>query len=313
MQLRCWSLLVAALACLCCIDVQAAQSRVRGMQSRLRHARQPHAIAVQFAETTAAVSANCSWVRGGPDCWTAEVASFYSLSGGGSNLTMLPIPAYQQFFDYTCGPVSTMNIFRYFGFLSDAQMNPTTEQQFAKAMNSNPATGTEVAGIVDYVSSLGWTVASGVNAEISFLRSSLAQGVPVLIEWVDWGGHYVVVSGYNVGSSSYLNDLDSLFLSDSASSGDIPRSLRGLTVINPDRFFGMYFELVDVASAGSHSGSNNSSSSAASLSADDQREAVFVVPGVWITMTPPPSAAASSTELTDAAGATDSDADQAAQ
>ena len=295
MHLRCWPLLLAALtACLCCNDVHAAgQSRVRGMQSRLRHAENPHALASRFnAESTATLSANCSWVRGGSDCWTAEVAAFYSLSGGGANLTFLPIPAYQQFYDYTCGPTATMNIFRYYGYLTDAQMNPQTEMQFATAMQSNPATGTEVAGIVGYVSSLGWKVQSGVNAEISFLRASLAAGIPVLIEWVDWGGHYVVVSGYNVGSSSYLNDMDALFLADSASSGDIPKSLRGLTVVNPDRFFGMYFELVDVAgahrsSSGSRGGRRQGSSHAEEDAAADQREAVLVVPGVWITMTPP--------------------------
>jgi hypothetical protein len=231
---------VVTVLLLCTTLAHAGQSRVKGLASRGQGK-----VVDAFPSLSSSSPLDCQWNINGSDCWTAEIASFYKLRNGTAGLSAMPITAYQQVLDYSCGPCSVMNIFHYFGALSDADMNFQTEQAYSEAMHANPQTGTDSDNIVQFVRKQGWTVDTGVNGTIGMIKQNVAAGVPMILEWVDWGGHYVVASGYSTASPDYQNDVDMLFLADSASASNEVPSLQGWTAFNPDRFFSMWFGFAD--------------------------------------------------------------------
>ncbi len=170
-----------------------------------------------------------------------KIAETYNLKSA-QHLTMLNLKGYQQSTDYTCGPAIIMSILHYYGKLTDKQMNPTTELQIAKEMGTTKATGTSATQIVVWLKQHGFTVKSGENGTIAMLQQNLNNGIPTLVEWIDWGGHWVAVTGYNADGKNFTEDKDTLFFTDPSAHFDNIKTINGITAINPDRFFNMWFD-----------------------------------------------------------------------
>ena len=47
----------------------------------------------------------------------------------------------------------------------------------------------------------------GENGSLDMLRGNLARGVPTLVEWIDWGGHWVIVVGYDTRQTPRLSTM----------------------------------------------------------------------------------------------------------
>jgi hypothetical protein len=71
------------------------------------------------------------------------------------------------------------------------------------------------------------------------LRSNLENGVPVMVEWMDWGGHWVVVTGYDTrGTETGWDDV--IIFADSVDSHD--DRVDGITWFNYGEFDAMWFD-----------------------------------------------------------------------
>jgi hypothetical protein len=77
------------------------------------------------------------------------------------------------------------------------------------------------------------------DGNVATLRENLAKGVPTLIEWIDWGGHWVVVIGYDTMGTETLDD-DVLLFADPADCHD--GCQEGITSFNAQRFDAMWFD-----------------------------------------------------------------------
>lgn len=173
--------------------------------------------------------------------YSKEIAKFYGLNST-KHLTLLKVQGYQQTEDYTCGPAAVMSLMHYYGLLKDDQMNHETEMKIAKEMGTNNKTGTSPQQIVSWLKQHGFDVKSGENGTIKLIQNNLKKGIPTLVEWIDWGGHWVVTTGYDAVGKDFNDDKDTLLLADSTTHTNNIKTIYGITSINPDRFSQMWFD-----------------------------------------------------------------------
>lgn len=149
-----------------------------------------------------------------------------------SGLTMLPLRAYQQTTSYTCGPAALITLLDYYGMKGE-------EMPIAKAASCTPGKGTNPQNMAKWLESNGFDVKWGEHGSLQMLRENLAKKIPTIVEWIDYGGHWVVVVGYDTRGTESLRD-DVIYFADPADGHDGNRD--GLTSFNALRFDAMWFD-----------------------------------------------------------------------
>lgn len=148
------------------------------------------------------------------------------------HLLMLPISAFQQTTSYTCGPAVLLTLLRYYELDGD-------ELTIAGEAGCTAEKGTNPEGMVGWLETHGFDVTWGEHGSLDLLRDNLRRGVPTLVEWIDYGGHWVVVVGYDTMGTDTLRD-DVIHFADPADGHDGVRD--GLTSFNALRFDAMWFD-----------------------------------------------------------------------
>ncbi|WP_199884040.1 C39 family peptidase [Anaerosinus massiliensis] len=174
------------------------------------------------------------------------VQDFYNLQSTDS-LTILPhYKTYQQTTEITCGPAAALTVLVHYGNTS------WTEKEIAKIMDTKPAVGTDTAGMVKYFKKIGWDVTSSLNSADEngtsfasvkdfkeFVIANLKNNTPILVENIDWGGHWRVIIGYDTMGTETTAD-DVLILADPYDTSD--HSQDGYNVNSVERFYFMWFD-----------------------------------------------------------------------
>src|SRR5581483_11238732 len=149
-----------------------------------------------------------------------------------ANRTLLPLRAFQQTKSYTCGPATLITLLRFYGRDGD-------EMQIAKEAKCTPAKGTSPTNMVAWLKDHDFEVTWGENGSLKLLRENLGRGIPTLVEWIDWGGHWVIVVGYDTRGTETERD-DVIYFADPADGVDGVRD--GLTSFHAKRFESMWFD-----------------------------------------------------------------------
>ena len=80
------------------------------------------------------------------------------------------------------------------------------ELAIGKIMGTKSYTGTNTKGMVKYFKKKGWQVTSSADKDKTpqntqefkaFVVEHLKRNVPIMVENVDWGGHWRVIIGYD--------------------------------------------------------------------------------------------------------------------
>jgi ABC-type bacteriocin/lantibiotic exporter with double-glycine peptidase domain len=145
---------------------------------------------------------------------------------------MLPIRAFQQTTSYTCGPAALVTLSRHYD-------RPGDELAIADEAKCTPDKGTSPEHMVAWLEEHGFEVTWGEHGTLDLLRSNLERGVPTLVEWIDYGGHWVLVVGYDTKGTENPRD-DVIHFADPADGHDDTRD--GLTSFNAVRFDAMWFD-----------------------------------------------------------------------
>lgn len=171
---------------------------------------------------------------------------FYNLTST-NTLTILPkYKTYQQTTEITCGPAAALTVLHHYGNTS------WDERSIAKIMGTKPVTGTDTAGMVTFFRLIGWDVTSSLTAADKngttfttvkdfkdFVIKNLKSNTPVLVENVDWGGHWRTIIGYDTMGTDTTAD-DVLILADSYDTAD---HFQDGYVVNPvEKFYYMWFD-----------------------------------------------------------------------
>jgi hypothetical protein len=157
-----------------------------------------------------------------------------------SNLTIIPLKSYrQQVTNYSCGAVAAMTVLSYYGM----PVNNTDADEVRVAHeiygNVSEKTGLNPEQVAAWLSRQGMNATWGTGGNRDMLRENLKKGIPTMVEWMDWGGHWVVVTGYDTRGTETVWD-DVIIFADSADGQDDRAD--GITYFNYGEFDAMWFD-----------------------------------------------------------------------
>ncbi len=173
-------------------------------------------------------------------------ADIYNMKSGGSLLLLEKYRTHQQHTEYTCGPAAALTVVRH--FLGEV---PDSEMEMAKIMGTHPANmkdpGTNTRGMSRYFEQKGWKVKNSLKDGspktyedfLSFADDNLKQGIPIMVENVDWGGHWRVIIGHDTMGTGNGSD-DVLIMVDPYDTTDHAQD--GYNIISAERFYYMWFD-----------------------------------------------------------------------
>lgn len=149
-----------------------------------------------------------------------------------AGLTLLNVDSYQQTTEYTCGPAAVISLLRYYGKTGD-------EMTIATEMGTSTTCGTSPEQMATWLSNNGFNASWHENGNLDTLRNNLGKKIPTLVEWSDWGGHWVLVIGYDTRNTETLID-DVIIFADPYDRHDDSKD--GLTWFNAGRFYYMWYD-----------------------------------------------------------------------
>ena len=167
---------------------------------------------------------------------------FYNMKSEGSLHILSHFETYQQTTEYTCGAASALMVLNWFG------KKKYHEIAVGQLVESHPCKGSTVENIADFFDLIGWDVDyhADTNKKFEtiedvekFFVETIDSGVPVMIDWVDWAGHWQVLIGIDTCNSESPYD-DVLIFADPYDITDHKQD--GYYTFPLGRFFGMWRE-----------------------------------------------------------------------
>ena len=165
---------------------------------------------------------------------------FYNMPSTAYRIILPHYPTVQQTTEYSCGNAAALTVLNYFG------NRDFDEATLIKRMKTKPHTGTSLGNMVKFFRDIGWDVQSSIGAspfkdEFAFQKfvvKNLSAGRPIIVENVEWGGHWRVIIGVDTMGTENLYD-DVLIFADPFDTSDHKQD--GYTVGSLDRFYSMWF------------------------------------------------------------------------
>ena len=149
-----------------------------------------------------------------------------------AGLTLIRLNSYQQTTEYTCGPASVLSLLRFYG-------RDGNEMTIASEMGTSTTTGTTPDQMTNWLNGHGFTASWHQSGSLDTLRNNLANNKPTLVEWSDWGGHWVLVVGYDTRNTADPMD-DVIIFADPYDRHDDNKD--GYTWFNAQRFYYMWYD-----------------------------------------------------------------------
>ena len=149
---------------------------------------------------------------------------------------------YQQTTEYTCGAASALMVLNWFG------QKQYHEKAVANLLETHCTKGSSVENIADLFDLLGWNVDAHASTERRFQTVEAAEqaiigyidhGIPIMVDWVDWAGHWQVLIGIDTCGTDTPYD-DVLIFADPYDVTDHKQD--GYYTYPLGRFFGMWRE-----------------------------------------------------------------------
>lgn len=171
------------------------------------------------------------------------INDYYNMESDETLHILSKFDTYQQTTEHTCGPSSALMVLHRFG--ADDGYD---ELKIAEIAETDTSKGTSVEGLAKFFEGLGWNVDAHADTEPRFadveeaehyLIEKLDAGIPVMVDWVDWVGHWQVVIGLDgCGTDDPYDDV--LILADPYDITDHYQN--GFYVFPFGRFFDMWRE-----------------------------------------------------------------------
>ncbi len=165
---------------------------------------------------------------------------FYNMPATADRLILAHYPTRQQETEYSCGAAAALSVLNYFG------RDDFDEPTLMEALHTKPQIGTSLGNMVKFFKDLGWDVQSSLDAppmdEFAFQKfvvENLSQGKPIMVENVEFGGHWRVIIGVDTLGTDDLYD-DVLIFADPYDTSD--HNQDGYTFGSLDRFYWMWFD-----------------------------------------------------------------------
>ena len=136
---------------------------------------------------------------------------YYNMKSEGTLHILEHFETYQQTTEYTCGAACTLMVLNWYG------KKKYHEIAVSQLVESHASRGSTVENIADFFDLIGWNVDfhADTNKKFEtiedverFFVDTIDSGTPVMIDWVDWAGHWQVLIGIDTcGSESPYDDV----------------------------------------------------------------------------------------------------------
>lgn len=167
---------------------------------------------------------------------------YYNMKSNENLHIISQFKTYQQTTEYTCGCAAAVMTLDHFG------ENSYDEMQIGELVEVHPTMGTSVEGLRDFFMNIGYEVDYHADTDYRFdtiesceqyFLQQIDAGIPIMVNWVDWYGHWQVVIGLDTcGTESPYDDV--LILADSYDVTDHYQD--GYYIYPFGRFFSMWRE-----------------------------------------------------------------------
>ena len=167
---------------------------------------------------------------------------YYNMKSEGTLHILEHFETYQQTKEYTCGAACTLMVLNWYG------KKKYHEIAVSQLVESHASRGSTVENISDFFDLIGWNVDfhADTNKKFEtiedverFFVDTIDSGTPVMIDWVDWAGHWQVLIGIDTcGSESPYDDV--LIFADPYDVTDHKQD--GYYIFPLGRFLGMWRE-----------------------------------------------------------------------
>jgi hypothetical protein len=150
---------------------------------------------------------------------------------------------YQQTSNYTCAAAVVMSVLNFYGKLSDEELNRKTEMKIAKEIGTSKEHGSNPQQIVKWFENNGFKAKYGTDGTLKMIKENIRKGIPVIVEWIDWGGHWAAVCGYHKRINEEKKRVDTIFLADPSVYWYAPDNPLGIASVSALRFKFMWFDV----------------------------------------------------------------------
>lgn len=164
---------------------------------------------------------------------------FAALTSNADRIILADYPTYQQTTGYSCGSAAALTVLYHYG------NRDFDEATLIRRMDSKPHVGTSLSAMIKFFREIGWDVQSSLDTlpldedEFQkFVVESLTAGKPIIVDNIEWGGHWRVIIGIDIMGTDNLYD-DVLIFADPFDTSD--HNQDGYCVGSLDRFFSMWF------------------------------------------------------------------------
>lgn len=167
---------------------------------------------------------------------------FFQMKSEGTLHILTQFQTYQQTTEYTCGAASSLMVLNWFG------QKQYHEKAVAGLLEIHSTKGSSVENIADLFELLGWNVDYHASTDRRFHTIEAAEqaiidyidrAIPIMIDWVDWAGHWQVLIGIDTCGTDTPYD-DVLIFADPYDVTDHKQD--GYYTYPLGRFFGMWRE-----------------------------------------------------------------------
>ena len=171
------------------------------------------------------------------------IADYYALKGSKEKgFIDLGVKGYRQTTNYTCAPAVAMSILRFYGKLKDSDMNQETEMRLAAEMGASSVSGTSLWQLAHWLNKNGFEIISGEGGSLDMIKENLKKGIPVIVEWADFGTHWAIAQGYFDAGQSNKNLSDTIFFADPAVHWYAKNNPDSISSFSAERFNSMWFD-----------------------------------------------------------------------
>ncbi|MBQ8691773.1 MAG: C39 family peptidase [Synergistaceae bacterium] len=170
------------------------------------------------------------------------MTDYFELQPNERRIILPHFPTYQQTKENTCGPAAALTVLYYYG------NTDYTEASLAVEMKTQPyPIGANPKDMLAFFERLGWHTDSSLTHKKfedydsfkNFIIANLKRNIPIMVENIEWGGHWRVIIGYDdLGTASTLDDV--LIMADPYDTCDHKQD--GYAVNNGEKFYSMWFD-----------------------------------------------------------------------
>lgn len=167
---------------------------------------------------------------------------FFNMKSDATLHILSNFKTYQQTTEYTCGAASALMVLNWFG------KEQFHEKAVAKLLETHNTRGSSVENIADLFDLIGWNVDCHACTDRRFqtvedaeqtIISYIDRNIPIMVDWVDWAGHWQVLIGIDTCGTDNPYD-DVLIFADPYDVTDHHQD--GYYTYPLGRFFGMWRE-----------------------------------------------------------------------